>query len=424
MRFFSRLARPFGSPQRGLPGAAARPPPAVAEAPSEPEGFIRVRDLIARYSNAEHIARADAYFASIPDDSLLLRKPFFGLKDSPSVLYGVSEMLNGLQLFPGARVLDFGAGTGWLSKALSFLGCHPVACDVSAAALAIGRRAFERDPVAKGLDVDWRPFDGIHIPCADASMDRVICYDSFHHVADQPGVLREFYRVLRDGGIAGFHEPGPVHSHGDQSQYEMRHHDVIENDIVVADIWQAARSIGFTGLELTLAAPTAARVDIDTYTRLITRQETEADRVLLLDSVVRGADNLRIFYLKKGEEVEDSRFGKGLGGRFKIEVTDTGGPMLRGRVTATNTGHTRWRASVAEAGGVWIGVREPGAKSGPDYGRIKLSDAAVEPGETIEAAFELRAPLARPAQLMFDLVAENVAWFELFGSRPVTVTIE
>ena len=408
----------WGKAPQTLAAAASTEP-----APDDTGGFIDVRDLIARYSNAEHIARADAYFAAIPEDSLLLRKPFFGLKDTPANLYGVSEMLNGLQLFPGARVLDFGAGTGWLSKALCFLDCHPVACDVSAAALAIGRGAFERDPIARGLAIDWQPFDGIHLPCADASMDRIVCYDSFHHVADQAGVLREFHRVLRDGGIVGFHEPGPNHSHGHQSQYEMRHHNVIENDIVVEDIWQTAQSIGFTGLRLAIAAPNAAHVDLATYTRLISGQDTEADRAPLLHSVVRGADNLRIFYLQKGEDAIDSRFGHGLGGRFTVELTDTSGTTLHGRVTATNTGSVRWRASVPEAGGVWIGVREPGARGGPDYGRIKLSDSGVEPGETVDTAFTLPAPATRPAELLFDLVAEQVSWFELHGSRPITLRI-
>ncbi len=83
------------------------------------DGLIDVRELVGRHSNAEHIARADKYFSAIPDDALLLRKPFFGLHDTPANLYGVTEVLNGLNLFPGARVLDFGAGTGWLSRALA-----------------------------------------------------------------------------------------------------------------------------------------------------------------------------------------------------------------------------------------------------------------------------------------------------------------
>lgn len=388
------------------------------------ENLIDVRDLIGRYSNAEHIARADKYFSAIPDDALLLRKPFFGLHDTPANLYGVSEVLRGLNLFPDARVLDFGAGTGWLSRALACIGCRPIACDVSAAALGLGRRAIERDPVARDLAIDWRPFDGVTLPLESGSVDRVICYDSFHHVADQGAILREFFRVLGDGGIVGFHEPGPNHSRAPVSQYEMRHHDVIENDIVMEQIWRLAEGIGFTGLELALAAPVSARVGLDRYNRIVGGGSNPNDIAGLLTSVVRGADNLRIFFLKKGEEVEDSRHGRGLAGTFAVTLTETSGDTLRGTATATNTGAVRWRASVAEAGAVWLGVKQPGAAGAGDYGRVKLSDGGIAPGESVEVDFTLPAPYARPTELLFDLVAEHVAWFELFGTHPVILRID
>ena len=262
------------------------------------------------------------------------------------------------------------------------------------------------------------------LPCGDASVDRIVCYDSFHHVADQAGVLREFCRVLRDGGIAAFHEPGPNHSQAPVSQYEMRHHGVIENDIVVEQIWRMAEATGFTGIDLALAAPVSAKVGLDRYRRIATGQPTAADTAELLASVARGAENLRIFFLKKGDQVEDSRHGRGLAGSFSLTLTDTVGDLLRGVATASNIGTARWRPSLPEAGGVWIGVKQPGVGSVEDYGRVRLSDGGVAPGESVEVAFTLPAPKTRPAELLFDLVAEHVAWFELFGTRPIVIRIE
>ncbi len=387
------------------------------------DGLIDVRELIARYSNAEHIARADAYFSAMPENPLLLRKPFFGLRDTPANLHGIAEVLTRLDLFPGAVVLDFGAGTGWLSKALAFIECRPIAVDVSDAALAIGRRAFEADPVAAGLAIDWRRFDGERLPLEDGSVDRIVCYDSFHHVADQAGTLREFHRVLREDGRVVFHEPGPQHSKAPVSQFEMRHHGVIENDIVLEDIWRQAEALGFTGLRVAPATLATASLTLDSYNRVLAGGATAEDAAAVMAPVVAAGGSLRVFSFDKGAAVRDSRYGGALAGTFDVTLTHTGPDALRGRARATNTGAVRWRASVPEAGGVFLGVRLRHAGRAMDFGRIWLSAGGIEPGGTAEVDFTLPTPPQRPADLVFDLVAELVTWFEPLGSTPVVLRV-
>ena len=68
-------------------------------------------------------------------------------------------------------------------------------------------------------------------------------------------------------------------------------------------------------------------------------------------------------------------------------------------------------------------MKERGRSGGPDYGRIWLSGNGVAPGETVEVDFALHPP-GRPAVLVFDLVAEHVAWFEVFGSTPIILEVE
>ncbi len=414
-----------------LRSRAVRPAeaPAPASSLSAPDagGLIDVRDLIARYSNAEHIARADAYFAGLADDDKLLRKPFFGIADTQANMHGVAETLQRLRLFPGARVLDFGAGTGWFSRMLAFLECRAIAVDVSAKALGLGQRAFARDPLAANLSVDWRTFDGTTLPLDDGSVDRIVCYDSFHHVADQAQTLREFYRVLAEGGRAVFHEPGPHHSRGAQSQYEMRHHGVIENDIVLDDIWALARTTGFSDIEVALTTPQTPSVPLDRYDRIVAGQPTAEDTDALLAAVVAGAANLRIFSMGKGEDRLDSRHKAGLAGSFDVTLVETGaetGTCVRGRARVTNTGSTPWLPSIAAVGGVWLGVQWPNLAPGAHFGRIWLSDDPIPPGRTVEVDFSLEDLPPRPTQLTFDLVAEEVTWFEPIGSKPVRCELD
>ena len=109
---------------------------------------IDFRDVVARYSFAEHAARADHYFAALDLSSPVARKPFASPHEAAELCVGVAALLPDLLLFPGARVLDFGAGTCWMSRLLAMLGCHVTAVDVSRKALALGEALIRGDALA------------------------------------------------------------------------------------------------------------------------------------------------------------------------------------------------------------------------------------------------------------------------------------
>src|SRR6185369_18086137 len=143
------------------------------------------------------------------------------------------------------------AGTGWTSRFLTQLGCEVVVCDASPTALDFAAELFERNPVSGPQpEPTFLPFDGHRIGLEDESVDRIVCVDAFHHVPNPSDVLREFGRVLRPGGIAGFQEPGPNHSTLPQSQFEMKNYTVIENDIRMRDIARWAKLAGFSDVKL------------------------------------------------------------------------------------------------------------------------------------------------------------------------------
>jgi ubiquinone/menaquinone biosynthesis C-methylase UbiE len=92
--------------------------------------------------------------------------------------------------------IDFGCGAGNLTRHLSNLGCDVIASDVSQGFLdLVSSRTYE----TKVKTIKLNGYDLSNFP--DSSADMVASYSVLHHVPDYLGVLKEFMRVLRPGGI-------------------------------------------------------------------------------------------------------------------------------------------------------------------------------------------------------------------------------
>jgi SAM-dependent methyltransferase len=99
-----------------------------------------------------------------------------------------------LGLQGGKMVLDLGAGTGKFSRSL----------------LATGAKVIAVEPVPEMLhqlvrqypEVEAKSGSAAAIPLADASLDAVLCAQSFHWFATAEA-LREIHRVLKPGGALG-----------------------------------------------------------------------------------------------------------------------------------------------------------------------------------------------------------------------------
>jgi SAM-dependent methyltransferase len=393
-----------------------------------PEGErIDPEDVIARYSVEELAETADAYYRRVEDPTPLMAKPFAFLHETPEMLESLAAILSGLRLGKSMTVLDFGAGTCWLSRILAQLHCHPIACDTSAAALEIGRRLFAEYPVIGPAVVTphFLRFDGHMLDLPDGAVDRIICFDAFHHVPNPEVVLREFGRVLAPGGIAGFSEPGPRHSRSPQAQYEMRNHRVLENDIDLGQILQWARGAGFTDMSVRLTG--AGMMSFAEYASVL---DGAGDRPVaaVAEDARRTLADKSVFFLHKGEFRSDSRSHEGLSHQLRVHESQVRfiGRSVRVTCTVKNTGSARWLHTNKDIFGiVRLGAHlydETGTLLDVDHFRADLPQS-VEPGESLELAVVVPVPASRPYRLGFDLVAEGVCWFENQGSTPAVVTL-
>jgi SAM-dependent methyltransferase len=302
------------------------------------------------------------------------------------------------------------------------MGCRAILLDVSPTALRIAREHFARQPViGSQAQPSFLTFDGRRIELTDASVDRVICFDAFHHAPNPHAVIGELARVLRPGGVAGFVEPGPRHAEAPRSRFEAGTYGVVERDVDVHDIWRTAHACGFADMRMCVFHALPYQVSLQEYEELLAGGEAGKAWLQSTRTFLR---HVRSFCLiKTGQDRLDSRTVDGLACEIRARAD-------RGVVaaTVTNTGSAVWLPSGTPLGGVGLGAHLFDA-SGPlvsfDFHVAPLTDPPREiaPGEAVMCRFVL-PPLAQGRyQIELDCVAAGVAWFAQRGSKTVVLDL-
>jgi SAM-dependent methyltransferase len=162
------------------------------------ENHVRASRLI-RHNRIVHDLLAPTYEAT--------HEEIFNPTEQARIASVVGEALGQL----GRRAspplaLDFGAGTGNLTAHLLRLGAHVIAADVSPGCLETVERRYGGTGRLRLVELN-----GSDLSClASESVDFIGAYSVLHHVPDYLGVLREFVRVVRPGGVIYIdHEASP-----------------------------------------------------------------------------------------------------------------------------------------------------------------------------------------------------------------------
>lgn len=108
-------------------------------------------------------------------------------------------------------IVDVGCGWGRSFRLLDaqFAAEKMIGIDIAPEMLAHAARSTAQ----QGLDVELLLGNGAHLPLPAQSADLLFCHQTFHHLVDQPGALREFHRVLRPGGLLLFAESTRAYIH-------------------------------------------------------------------------------------------------------------------------------------------------------------------------------------------------------------------
>ena len=390
---------------------------------SESTDFIDVKHLISSFSFEEHASLADSYFNMYGIDSPILKKPFMNISQAEDLVAKLGRVLAAAQLFAGAKVCDFGAGTGWLARILCEIGCEAAALDISARALELGREFMANAAPEALKSMSFLHYDGRRIPSGNGSFDRIIAFDSFHHVPNQEEVLSEMFRVLDDHGFVVFNEPGPFHSRTPASQMEMRNHKVIENDIIIEDIWAAAQRVGFERIELDMYTPNSLKLGLDDFQRFSSWETAEPVLKMHFAHYQNIWRNSRLFTLYKNAQLRfDSRHRASLRGHISADFVQKDGVFLL-NVEVTNTGAGVWR-NTPGAGQVNLGVavRYKDGRFNRNYLRFQIAQEPTPPKVTrILHNLKIQG-LEEITEIEIDLVSEHVAWFHELAPTCIKLT--
>ena len=206
----------------------------------------------------------------------------------------------------------------------------------------------------------------------------------------------------------------------------MKNFAVVENDLVLTEVWDWARAAGFTSLELAVFSTEPYLLSLQQFDDLIAggaELDAYGDK---LRGYLMGHQT---FFLHKGSaDGSDSRGRLQLKAKIAIRLEQhavAANESLRGHATMTNVGQATWLPGATKVGGVNLGVHLRTSDGKPldvDYARIHLTDQTA-PGSTQGIDFVLNPLSPGEYILEFDLVSEGVGWFEANGSATVSVPI-
>ena len=73
------------------------------------------------------------------------------------------------------------------------------------------------------LKVNFVQTTSSQLPIDDQAVDLVFCHQTFHHLVDQNAAIREFYRILKPGGLLLFAESTRAYIHSWAIRHLFRH---------------------------------------------------------------------------------------------------------------------------------------------------------------------------------------------------------
>jgi 2-polyprenyl-3-methyl-5-hydroxy-6-metoxy-1,4-benzoquinol methylase/glycosyltransferase involved in cell wall biosynthesis len=372
----------------------------------------------------------------------LRTKPFYNLANKPDKHLGdgmdaethrhftdFANMASVLALPPGARILDVGCGSGWLSEYFARLGYDVTGIDISADLIRMARERV----AGVAYDVDHETALSCRFLVQDVEsvalaekFAAVICYDSLHHFEDERKVLRNLAAMLDVGGLLFILE-GDKPSAGSATEAELK--DVMQR--------YGTLESPFSGDYLRALLDEHGLAIVGDYVSVngLFEREMLKDDCLPLRTMATDYHYLSCIKVTAdgpASSVPDSRAPGVLRAEFSLVESPrrevAAGSQFNLAITIKNAGDTLWLNGQSLRAGVVM----PGVKVAAESGEIvsevhghPMLPRAVAPGQTIAMNIPCPAPLVSGSYTgKIDLVDQHVCWFEERGSQPLSFRFE
>lgn len=372
----------------------------------------------------------------------LLTKPFHNLAKKIPRLRGngmdlethrhfcdFANMAVALDLPPGARILDVGCGSGWLSEYLARLGYDVTGIDLNPELILLSQERLNK--VAYPVDHEtplrcrFQTHDAELAPLGE-TFDAIICYDAMHHFLDEGAVARHFAAMLPVGGLLFILEgrkPPPASAGETELIAAMHEYRVLESPFDPAYLRQLLDEAGF-----------AVIGDYVSVNEFIDRDSLDSEKRIYVET-------LEVNYLlckKVGGEggaarIPTSRNPGLLRARYDLGETwresFAPGEEIVLPLSIENTGDTLWLGGRHQRrnGIVTLGIRiidHAGVVVDEFHGEPPLP-RCIAPQEKADVIVQHACPsLVGSYTLKIDLVDQDICWFEERGAEALSLPLQ
>jgi len=215
------LASPFSKAAANFPPSTVQAPVSLADNGhfTAPTSASDSQGRTPKVDGIDYKRAAIDYLGALSEERQhhLRTKPFYNLANKPAKYKGegldadmyrhfcdFANIAVGLALAPGARILDVGCGSGWLSEYFARLGYDVKGIDISPALITMSRERVRRVPYGVDHETPLRCTFEVHdieLAPLGEKFDAVICYDSLHHLEDELAVFHHLATMLDLGGL-------------------------------------------------------------------------------------------------------------------------------------------------------------------------------------------------------------------------------
>jgi len=139
------------------------------------------------------------------------------------------------------RVLEAGAGPGWIGRMLAQHGFRVVSADISPTMVEIAAEQARHTglPAVECVLWDWDE------PRFSEEFDVVLLYDALHHAPETAAPLRSSYKALKPGGRIVLFEPTFLHLFSPSARHANKHYGVTEKGFTVHGLRSELKRCGF-----------------------------------------------------------------------------------------------------------------------------------------------------------------------------------